>query len=57
MRRIWETLGKYLIRDPFFQDYTMYYLKKLFEMLRIPERILQFLLSILNYYRYYAYIA
>lgn len=47
---------KYLIRDPMF-DRTKFILTKLFGLLRLPERMLGILFSVLNYFRYYAYIA
>jgi hypothetical protein len=57
MKRIIEILAKYLIRDPIFEDYTKRFIGKLFGFLRISPKILAFLYSIINYFRYYAYIA
>jgi hypothetical protein len=56
MRRIWETLIKYLVRDPIFESYTKVLLERVFGALRI-SRLLPLLLSIVNYFRYYSYIA
>ena len=47
----------YLIRDPIFEDYTQPIALKVFTTLRISPRILGLILSIVSYYRYYAYIA
>lgn len=52
-----EILIKYLIRDPIFEDYTKHFISKLFTFLRISPKILALLVSIINYFRYYAYIA
>lgn len=51
------SLMKYLIRDPIFENYTLVVLKKLCMILRVPKAIFGIILSILNYYRYYTYIA
>ena len=51
------SLMKYLIRDPVFESYTLPALKKLCMVLRVPKAIFGIMLSILNYYRYYTYIA
>ena len=57
VRRIWELIIKYLIREPIFENYTKVFLAKLFTILKISPRIFGLLLSVLNYFRYYAYIA
>lgn len=56
MRRIWETLLKYLVRDPIFDTYTKVFLERIFVALRITK-LLPILMSIVNYFRYYSYIA
>ena len=48
---------KYFLRDPVFENYTLKVLRKVFEILKIPKFIFGILLSVLNYYRYYIYIA
>jgi len=57
MRRIWNALIKYLIRDPIFEDYTQPIALKVFTTLRISPRIFGVILGIVSYFRYYAYIA
>ena len=57
MRRIWNALIKYLIRDPIFEDYTQPIALKVFTTLRISPRIFGVILGIISYFRYYAYIA
>eukprot|EP00347_Sterkiella_histriomuscorum_P018838 403343978 len=57
LKRIRETLIKYLIRDPIFENYTKVVLERLFSALRISPKILQLLLSLIGYFRYYTYIA
>ncbi|CDW78719.1 UNKNOWN [Stylonychia lemnae] len=57
VRRIRETLLKYLIRDPIFEGVTKRVLEKLFSILRISPRLLGLLYSLLSYFRYYTYIA
>ena len=56
-RRNITSLLKYLIRDPIFENFTLKVLLKIFSITRIPEALFGILLSILNYYRYYTYIA
>ena len=51
------SLMKYLIRDPIFENYTLVALKKVCQVMRVPSAIFGIILSILNYYRYYTYIA
>ena len=57
LRRIWNALLKYLIRDPIFDDYTQPIVVKIFNTLRISPRIYGVILGIISYFRYYAYIA
>jgi len=57
MRRIWGALIRYLIRDPIFEDYTQPIALKVFTTLRISPKIFGLLLSIVSYFKYYAYIA
>ena len=57
VKRIWKIIIKYLIREPIFEDMTKPFLAKIFGMLRISPKILGLLVSVLNYFRYYAYIA
>ena len=56
-RRCWWSLVKYLIRDPVYESFTLPFIRKVFSMLRIPDALYGIVLSILNYYRYYTYIA
>ena len=56
-RRNMMSLAKYLIRDPVFENYTLVALKRICSLLRIPATLYGILLSILNYYRYYTYVA
>ena len=56
-RRNVVSLLKYFIRDPIFENFTLKVLQKVFSVLRIPDSLFGILLSILNYYRYYTYIA
>jgi len=56
MRRIWEALLKYLVRDPIFESYTKVVLERVFDALRI-SKLLPLVLSVVNYFRYYSYIA
>lgn len=56
-RRNIISLLKYLIRDPIYENFTLKVLQKIFGFLRIPNALFGILLSILNYYRYYTYIA
>jgi peroxin-16 len=51
------SLMKYLLRDPLFEVFTIKLLQRIFQMLRLPTAMFGLLLSILNYYRYYIYIA
>lgn len=51
------SLAKYLIRDPIFENYTLPAIQRVFQFLRIPNALFGIVLSILNYYRYYTYIA
>lgn len=55
-RSIWS-LVKYLIRDPIYESFTLKVIQRVFGILRIPESLYGIVLSILNYYRYYTYIA
>ena len=55
-RSIWS-LVKYLIRDPIYESFTLKIIQRVFGILRIPESLYGIVLSILNYYRYYTYIA
>ena len=55
-RSMWSLL-KYLIRDPFYENYTLPFIRRLFAICRMPEALYGIVLSILNYYRYYTYIA
>ena len=55
--RNWMSLLKYLLRDPIFETFTLRLLMKIFHTLRIPQALFGIVLSILNYYRYYIYIA
>ena len=55
-RSMWSLL-KYLIRDPVYEGFTLPFIRRIFGMLRIPESLFGIVLSILNYYRYYTYIA
>ena len=55
-RSMWSLL-KYLIRDPVYEAFTLPLIRRLFAMLWIPEALFGIVLSILNYYRYYTYIA
>ena len=57
MRRIWYQLLKYLIRDPIYQSHTQPLLMKIFQTLRIPVRIYSILFALVEYCRYYSYIA
>jgi len=56
-KRIKDMLLKYLIRDPIYENFTKKLLEKVFSALRISPKLLALLLSLLNYFRYYAYIA
>ena len=56
-RRNITSLLKYLIRDPIYENFTLKVLQKIFGFLRIPNALFGILLSVLNYYRYYTYIA
>lgn len=56
-RRNIISLLKYFLRDPLFETFTLKVLHKIFSVLRIPEALFGILLSVLNYYRYYIYIA
>ena len=51
------SLLKYLLRDPIFETFTLPLLQKIFKVLRLPDTLFGLLLSVLNYYRYYIYIA
>ena len=51
------SLLKYFLRDPIFENFTLKVLHKLFRFCRIPDAFFGIVLSILNYYRYYKYIA
>lgn len=55
--RNYMALAKYLIRDPIFENYTLVAIQRVFRFLRIPNFLYGIVLSILNYYRYYTYIA
>lgn len=55
--RNYMAMAKYLIRDPIFENYTLVAIKRVFRFLRIPNAVYGIVLSILNYYRYYTYIA
>ena len=57
VKRIKNALLKYLIRDPIYYTYTEPLAAKVFSTLRISPRILGLILSIVNYYKYYSYIA
>ena len=52
VKRIYEALLKYLIRDPIFDAYTKVYMGKVFTALHISPRLLNFLISIIHYFRY-----
>jgi len=56
-RRNYMSLLKYLIRDPIFDQFTLKVLQRIFAFFRIPQVLYGIVLSILNYYRYYTYIA
>lgn len=56
-QRIQMAFLKYLIRQPVFETHTKVILTKLFKVLRISDKVLSLLLSVLNYFKYYAYIA
>ena len=56
-RRNIISLLKYLLRDPIFDNFTLKIIKKVFVFCRIPNFLFGILLSILNYQRYYTYIA
>ena len=56
-RRNIYSLLKYLLRDPIYETFTLKVLQKLFSILRLPDTLFGLLMSILNYYRYYVYIA
>ncbi len=56
-KRIKDSLLKYLIRDPIYENFTKKLLEKVFLTLRISPKLLSLLFSLLNYFRYYAYIA
>lgn len=56
-RRNIMSLVKYLIRDPIYETFTLRVLQRIFGFLRIPNALFGIVLSILNYYRYYTYIA
>ena len=56
-RRNVASLLKYLLRDPIYEKFTLRVLHKIFKLFRIPEALFGVLLSVLNYYRYYIYIA
>ena len=55
-RSFWA-LVLYLLRDPIYENFTLKVLTKLFRLCRIPLIIQGILLSILNYQRYYSFIA
>lgn len=55
-RSMWSLL-KYLIRDPVYENFTLPFIRRLFAICRLPEALYGIVLSILNYYRYYTYIA
>ena len=48
---------KYLLRDPIFETFTLPFLQRVFKIFRIPQWLFGIVLSILNYYKYYTYIA
>ena len=56
-KRNYLSLLKYLLRDPIFESFTLKVLQKMFKVLRIPDALFGLVLSVLNYYRYYIYIA
>ena len=55
--RVKISMLKYLLRDPIFEQYTLVYLKAIFIRFRIPAALFGLLKSVLNFYRYYIYIA
>lgn len=48
---------KYLLREPIFSQYTMPALKKVTGLLHLPQVLVDLISSVLDYYRYYSYIA
>ena len=56
-KRNYLSLLKYLLRDPIFEQFTLKVLQKVFKVMRIPDALFGLVLSVLNYYRYYIYIA
>ena len=56
-KRNYMALLKYFLRDPIFESFTLKVLQKIFTVLRLPNALFGLLLSVLNYYRYYVYIA
>ena len=52
IRRIWEALLKYLIRDPIFEEFTKRFAFKVFSTLRLSPKLFSFLISIVNTFRY-----
>ena len=57
VRRVWLAVLKYAMRDPLFERYTKPYIEKVFQILRVNPTIRAIILSIMNYFRYYTYIA
>lgn len=48
---------KYFLRDPIFESFTLRVIRSVFAFLRLPDALFGLVLSLLNYYRYYVYIA
>jgi hypothetical protein len=57
VQRYLMILGKYLMREPIFSNYTLQYFERIAKMLKVPAFLIEFVKSILNYYRYYTYIS
>lgn len=55
--RIMRELFKYIVRDPIYASYTAPILRTVLTKLRFPNGGIDFLLSIIEYSRYYATIA
>lgn len=56
-KRCLVSLVKYLIRDPIYDQFTLPLIRKIFTIFRLPETLYGIVLSILNYWKYYTFIA
>mmetsp|Transcript_27315 Transcript_27315/g.41537 ORF Transcript_27315/g.41537 Transcript_27315/m.41537 type:complete len:101 (+) Transcript_27315:850-1152(+) len=55
--RLKSNFMKYLLRDPIFEKFTLPFLSKVFNYFWLTRIIFSLALNVINYYRYYTYIA